>query len=293
MSAELFIIITIAAFLSALLYIILKFFERFNVTNIHGLTANYLTASLFSFFYTFQNNIKLLPHSSSYASFALGIGLLFICVFYTAAITAQKSGIAITSIAGKMSMVIPILFGVILYNDHITATRIIGMLVALSAVYLSSSATSNHSNTANKKNWIFPVLLFIGSGLVDTSIKAGQQYFMTEENQYLYFAFLFGSAGIFGVIASTYLFVRNRIAIQLKSILAGIILGIANFYSLVFLVKALANDGAESMMIFAISNVLVVLFSAIMGLLFFREKPHTKNLIGLVLAVIAILILTF
>ena len=292
MSAELLIIIAIASLLSALLYIILKFFERFQVTNIHGLTANYLTASLFSFFYTFKTNLQLLPHSSSYAGFALGIGLLFICVFYTAAITAQKSGIAITSIAGKMSMVIPILFGYFLYNDQLTMARIAGILLALTAVYLSSSPSNNDSANSSKKNWLFPLLLFIGSGLVDTSIKAGQHYFMTEENQYLYFAFLFGSAGVFGIILTATMYIRSRIKIKLKSIIAGFILGIANFYSLVFLVKALSDDSAESMLIFSISNVLVVLFSAILGLLIFKEKPHKKNLIGLLLAVGAIIILT-
>jgi hypothetical protein len=292
MSAELLIIIAIASTLSALLYIILKFFERFNVTNIHGLTANYLTASLFSFFYTFKTNLHLLPHSSSYAGFAFGIGLLFICVFYTAAITAQKSGIAITSIAGKMSMVIPILFGYFLYNDKLTLLRIIGISLALFAVYLSSSPSKKDDGKTSNKNWLFPLLLFIGSGLVDTSIKAGQHYYMTTENQYLYFAFLFGSAGLFGVITTSYLYIKSRIKVHLKSIIAGFILGIANFYSLVFLVKALADDKAESMLVFAISNVLVVLFSAILGLIIFKEKPHTKNLIGLALAVCAIIILT-
>lgn len=292
MSAELLIIIAIASLLSAILYIILKFFERFQVTNIHGLTANYLTASLFSFFYTFKTNLTLLPHSSSYAGFALGIGLLFICVFYTAAITAQKSGIAITSIAGKMSMVIPIVFGFILYDDNITVLRITGILLALSAVYLSSSSSDGATTNTSKKNWLFPLLLFIGSGLVDTSIKAGQHYFMTEENQYLYFAFLFGSAGVFGIAMTTYMYIRNKIKVKLKSIIAGFILGIANFYSLVFLVKALSDDSAESMLIFSISNVLVVLFSAVLGLLIFKEKPHKKNIIGLLLAIGAIIILT-
>ncbi|MFM2156448.1 MAG: hypothetical protein RL516_1197 [Bacteroidota bacterium] len=292
MPVSLLIIIITASLLSALLYIILKYFERFNVNNIHGLTANYLTASLFSFFFNCKENIQLFPHSSSYAGFALGIGLLFICVFYTAALTAQKSGIAITSIAGKMSMVIPIIFGYFLYGDQLTTMRIFGILIALFAVYLSSSPSENASEEPKKKNWIFPLLLFIGSGLVDASIKAGQHYYMTEENQYLYFSFLFGSAGIFGITLTTIMYAKKRIKVKLNSIIAGFILGIANFYSLFFLVKALSDDKAESMLIFSISNVLVVLFSAVLGLIIFKERPHKKNIIGLLLAIGAIIILT-
>jgi len=74
MSVSLLIIIIIASILSSLLYIILKYFEKFNVNNIHGLTANYVTASLFSFFFNYKANIQLFPHSSSYAGFAFGIG---------------------------------------------------------------------------------------------------------------------------------------------------------------------------------------------------------------------------
>lgn len=292
MSVSLLIIIIIASILSSLLYIILKYFEKFNVNNIHGLTANYVTASLFSFFFNYNANIQLFPHSSSYAGFAFGIGLLFICVFYTAALTAQKSGIAITSIAGKMSMVIPIIFGYFLYGDQLTTMRIVGILIALFAVYLSSSPSETTSEEPTKKNWIFPLLLFIGSGLVDASIKAGQHYYMTEENQYLYFAFLFGSAGIFGITLTIIMYAKNRIKVKLNSIIAGFILGIANFYSLFFLVKALSDDKAESMLIFSISNVLVVLFSAILGLVIFKERPHKKNIIGLLLAIGAIIILT-
>jgi drug/metabolite transporter (DMT)-like permease len=134
--------------------------------------------------------------------------------------------------------------------------------------------------------------LFIGSGLVDASIKAGQHYYMTEENQYLYFSFLFGSAGIFGITLTTIMYAKKRIKVKLNSIIAGFILGIANFYSLFFLVKALSDDKAESMLIFSISNVLVVLFSAVLGLIIFKERPHKKNIIGLLLAIGAIIILT-
>ena len=66
----------------------------------------------------------------------------------------SKSGIAITSIAGKMSMVIPIIFGYFLYGDQLTTMRIVGILIALFAVYLSSSPSENVSEEPKKKNSI-------------------------------------------------------------------------------------------------------------------------------------------
>ncbi len=293
MTLALMLNLVIASMLSALLYIFLKFFQRFGIYNLHGLMFNYITAASFAFFCDYQHNVSILPASVSFAPYALGIGLLFIMVFYTAAITAQKSGIAITSIAGKMSMVVPIIAGFILYDDQITGLRIGGMILALVAVYLSSASKKiNEDEKSHHINWLYPLLLFIGSGLVDTSIKISQYYFIRPENENLFFCFLFGSAGTFGIIATLYLYITKKIKVKLVSLIGGVILGIANYYSLVFLVRCLAAPGAESALIFAMTNMLVVVFSALAGYFIFSEKLTSSKLVGIGIALIAIFILT-
>ena len=297
MTSALLFTIFIAALLSTLLYVILKYFQRWEVYNLHGLTINYLTAASFSFLSNYTSNLQNLHEIPGFISAALVIGMLFIVVFYIAALTAQKSGVAVTSIAGKMSMVIPIIAGVGLYGDKITFVRLCGIAVAITAVVLSSIKKENSDSGTGKRKtsmlWILPVLLFFGSGMVDTCIKISQHYFITEKNQELYLAFLFGSAGFMGLTASIYQYFRNGISVKLKSIAGGAILGITNFYSLVFLIQALADPGAESSVIFAMSNVMVVLISALFAIFLFKEKLNPMNVAGLLLAVLSIYILTF
>lgn len=297
MTSALLLTIFIAALLSTLLYVILKYFQRWNVYNLHGLTFNYLTASAFSFLSNYTSNMQHLHEIPGFILAALFIGMLFIVVFYIAALTAQKSGVAVTSIAGKMSMVIPIIAGVWLYGDQLTLLRITGITVAIAAVILSSykkdTAAEKSSHGKATLLWILPVLLFIGSGLVDTCIKISQHYFINENNQELYLVFLFGSAGCMGLFASLYQYFKNGIRVQFQSAAGGILLGITNFYSLVFLIKALANPGSESSVVFALSNVMVVLISALFAIFVFREKLNPLNIAGLLLAVLSIYILTF
>jgi len=294
MTADLLIQLVIASILSSLLYVILKFFDRFKIYNLHGLTFNYITASSFSFFANYEGNKVLLPTVSNFGSFALVVGLMFIIVFYVAALTAQKAGISVTSIAGKMSMIIPITAGFFLYGDHITGLRIAGMVMALIAVYLSSvKSKTDESEHIDKRVWIYPVLLFIGSGMVDTSIKISEHYFITPENQNLFFCCLFGAAGIFGSISTLYQLIVKKVKIELKSAIGGIILGIVNYYSLVFLVNCLATKGAESALIFAMVNMLVVFFSAVLAFFIFKERPTKLNLAGMLIALIAILVLSY
>jgi drug/metabolite transporter (DMT)-like permease len=296
MTASLFITLLIASLLSALLYVILKYFQKWNIYNLHGLTFNYITAATFSFFSNFEENSALLPQVPDFLPFTILIGCLFISVFYIAALTAQKCGIAVTSIAGKMSMVVPITMSFWLYGDKITIIKVIGILLALTAVVLSSirkeNKTESTTATASKWLWILPVLLFAGSGIVDSSISISQHYFIDEKNQDIFMAFLFGSAGLIGAIASIYKRYKDGVRVEMKSIGAGVFLGITNYYSLDFLLRALAAEGAESSVVFALCNVLVVLISSLFAITLFKEKLSKANFGGLALAIISILLLS-
>lgn len=298
MEAGTLLMIFLAALFSALLYVILKYFQRFNVYNLHGLTVNYITASGLSYLYYTIGPYAGEAQASDFAGYALLIGVLFITVFYIAALTAQKAGVAATSIAGKMSMVIPILAGIWLYSEKLDLLKSTGIIFALLAVYLSSSkpgskGDKHKKSSAEKQVWIFPVLLFIGSGLVDTSIKLSEHYFITESNKPLFLACLFGSAGAAGIAAT--LFQRFGPAskkITGTSIAGGIILGTVNYYSLEFLINVLETPGLSSALAFAIVNVVVVLMSTFFAVALFREPLSKSNIAGLILSVITIIILS-
>ena len=54
------------------------------------------------------------------------------------AITTQRSGLSVVSVATKMSVVIPVLFGLIYYKESLGFFKLLGISLALIAVYLSS-----------------------------------------------------------------------------------------------------------------------------------------------------------
>jgi len=293
MNPDMIFNLVLASFLSALLYVILKSFQHFKINNLQGLSFNYLTASSFAFFSNYQENMTCFQECEPMFIYALAIGSLFISVFYIAALTAQHAGITATSIAGKMSMVIPILFGIWYFNDKITLLKILGIITALAAVVLSTIKKEKDPNHHLKTKLILllPVLLFFGSGLVDTCIKLSEYYIIKPGNQDLFLCFLFGSAGILGFSAAVITSIKNKISWKLNSLIGGIILGITNYYSLVFLLNFLASPGLESSIAFAMTNVLVVLFSSVLGILIFKERLSKMNMAGLALAIVSILIL--
>lgn len=279
----------LTALTAALLYVILKYFTRFNINHLHALSFNYLTAALISFCLNFTQSVNAISSFNEILLPCLSTGLLFILVFYTAAQTTAKHGLAITSIAAKTSMVIPITAGFILYHESVTLLKLIGIALALFAVYVSNYKSEKKSKI---QFMLLPVLLFIGSGFVDTSVKLAQYYFITDLNRQLFICSCFGFAGIFGLVATSYQFKTKKIKLTLRSVIAGIILGAVNYFSLDFLIRCLAVPGVESSTVFALLNMMVILLSALFAFTLFKEQPNKSNISGIVLAIIAIAVLS-
>ena len=160
------------------------------------------------------------------------------------ALTAQRNGVSVVSVAGKMSVVIPVIFGVVLYDESLSALKIFGIILAVVAVYLAS--VKDDLKKHEKAGLLLPIILFLGSGAIDTTLKYVEINFVAENEVSLFSGSLFGFAAFFGLIILGIKTIKKPEPFGLKNIIAGIVLGIPNYYSIVFLIKALQIKGIES-----------------------------------------------
>jgi drug/metabolite transporter (DMT)-like permease len=202
--------------------------------------------------------------------------------------TAQINGVSVASVAGKMSVVIPVFFGVFLYDESVTFLKILGIFIALIAVYLAS--VKEEKSSFKNAGLLFPVLLFLGSGIIDTTLKFVEVSYVEKEDVSVFSGSLFGFAAFFGLVILLIKSIKKRTPFGIKNIVAGIILGIPNYYSIIFLIKALQTDGFESSTLFTINNVGIVIVSTLVGILLFKEHFSLKNKIGVGLSIIGIVI---
>jgi drug/metabolite transporter (DMT)-like permease len=207
------------------------------------------------------------------------------------AITAQKNGLSVVSVASKMSVIIPILVGVILYNEQLSYLQIIGILLALLSVYLSS--VKKGEKAKKSKAIVFPFLVFLGSGIIDSSIKYFEKFYLNEDLIALFSSTIFFFAAIFGLLWILGIKKQNLRAFSLRNLSAGVILGVVNYYSIYFLIRALKLDWLNSATIFTINNVAIVAVSCIVGYLMFKEPISRLNLTGIILALLSIYLISF
>ncbi len=287
-----YLILTIIS--STGLLIILKSFYYWKVNTLHGIIFNYWTATTLSFLIAPSSIINNLHQLNDLWYVAGTIGFLFIIVFYITGRTTQQLGVGVASVASKMSMVIPIAAGLILYNETMGLQKMSGILLAIPAVILVSRPSVKQEGVQFRWSEIWlPVLLFLGAGLVDTAIKFAQFTYMNEDNTQLVIMSIFASAGIIGIIILLYEVLFQKKKLLWRSVVGGLLLGTTNYLSLFFLLKCLEDPASESSTVFAYVNIGVVITSFLTGLFLFSEKAEKNKIIGVVLSLIAIAVLSY
>ena len=274
---------------SSFIFVLFKLFKKFDLNTFQAIVFNYFIACTVGFFvFIKETDITQIPLKPWFSG-TLILGVLFILVFYLAAITTQRSGLSVVSVATKMSVAIPVLFGILYFKESSGIIKIIGIVLALAAVYLTS-LKSRKGIAIKKENLIFPILVFLGSGIIDTSLKFLESSYVNKTDVALFSTTIFFAAGTIGTGVLVVQGFMGTLRITGKNILGGIALGVPNFFSIYFLVMALRSEGFESSSIFTINNVAIVLVSTLLGIALFRERLIPKNWVGIALAIISILL---
>jgi drug/metabolite transporter (DMT)-like permease len=281
--------------LNAYLFVAFKIFERYGVDNLQAIVFNYcvcvITGSVFAGHFPIGSRSLQQP----WIYWALGMGAAFISIFNLIAYCTREDGITTTTIANKLSMVIPVAFALWLYGDRMSVCKGLGILLAAPAVYLSSRA---HKEGKKKQNLWIAALLFISSGLLDTLVNyIAHQYFTTndpqadEHGQTIYLIHAFGSAATIGLVAVSYLLITGRRRFAWKNVVAGLTLGVPNFFSIYFLMRLLQTHFLPGSAAIPVNNIGIVLVASMTAMLFFKEKARAQRIIGMVLSVVAILLI--
>ena len=136
------------------------------------------------------------------------------------------------------------------------------------------------------------VILFFGSGLLDLHLNYAQKVALTNLSPSLFTAFGFGLAGCIGLVVYIIQGIRSSYKpVRAKNIIAGVTLGIPNFYSIYFILKSYRTLNWQDSSVLAVANVSIVILSVFVGLLVFKEQVNKIKIAGIFSALLAITLL--
>ncbi len=288
----------ITAVLFVLLMVITRFFAHFKITTLQAITFNYITVSVVGLLFSdWQDFPQIMPLIGNWLPQSAAMGVLFVGAFYLTGLATQKIGITTTALSVRTSLMIPVLFSLFVFKNMSKTFDFWnygGLFLALFAIFLSVYRKTDAVEKQQAENrYLLPLLIFVSSGFVDTAFNYANMLFQTEAEAKIFPVFLTFFAFLSGFSMVLYQFFAKKQPIRFRNILAGILLGVPNYFSFYFFFKTISafqNDGA---FLFPIFNISVILLSTFVGLLFFRERLIGLNWIGIGWAILAIVMIAY
>lgn len=267
---------------------VFKYFEKYKVVTLNAIVVNYIIAGGLSFIFQGETISVTEAIKAPWFELSLILGLLFISLFNLMAYSSQKIGVASTSIANKVTFVVPTLLWIYFYEESNSWLKTGGILLAIVSVLLTGEKSKS---TSSSKSLGLILILFIGGGLLDTCLSYAQQELVPSTDTSLFFGYLFLFAFLFGLLFLIIQKLKGGTWPSKRDCLWGVILGIPNYFSMYLFLRSL--EGIPTSTAFPVANMGVILGSTLLSMLLFKERLSKRKTIALSLSILAILVISF
>ncbi|WP_430612974.1 EamA family transporter [Flavobacterium sp. JP2137] len=253
-------------------------------TNIFQLVSvNYLVALLLCYL-LFPIDLSAIPSDLPWLVL-IPLSLLLPTIFVVLFHAVNLVGIVKTDIAQRLSLVIPILAAISIFGEQISTLKYVGLGFGLLAIYFTLSKRET-AEVSHKNAGLFPLLVFIGFGVIDVLFKQIALYTALPYTTSLFFVFVL--ALVVSLLINAYRMLVKSDVLSVKNLYFGIPLGLLNFSNIYFYLKAHRLFADNPTTVFAMMNFGVILLGTLIGVLFFKERLSRKNIWGLGMAIAAI-----
>lgn len=281
----LFVLISVIC--SVTVSVIIKLARRYSINVTQMIAWNYPVAVVLNYFF-YKPKVEFQVLNNENWKLYLLLGLLLPSIFLAIAASIRYTGIVRTEIAQRISILIPLIAAFLIFHENPTTQSIIGIAIGIVAVLCSFNWKGDNKVEAGYKYWLYPLIIFLGMGLIDILFKQVAQL-ETAYTSSIFFIFLIA-------LSVSFLYVFGRVAskkerLSLGSAIWGISLGLFNFGNILFYMKAHKAIPDNPSVVFTAMNIGVIALGALIGILLFREKLSMLNKIAILLAVLSILII--
>lgn len=247
--------------------------------------------------------------SGELLSLGVGTGVVLIAGFFVLAWATEVAGMSLAIGVMRVSVVVPFLASWGVWGEVPTIAQGLGMILAMVAFFLlahqrsapepmPAGAPSPREPTTvteavpSSIDWHAAgvlALTFCCGGAVDVSMKAFEEGFGAENSRVLFLLLAFGVAFLVGAVIVVRRGLRQGKWPTAQTLGWGVLLGIVNYGSLEFLLRAI--EALPGPFVFPANNIAIMVVAALLGVTFWGERLSRPNRAGLALACVALLLL--
>lgn len=272
---------------SVMVSVFLKLTRRWGVDVAQAIATGYVAASALCLLLLRPSLESLAAQSPMGWGVLLMLGVLLPSVFLVMAAAVRHAGIIRSDTAQRLSLVIPLAAAFLIFNESVVPKKLAGIGLALLALGCLVQRQPEDAVVVEGDRRAFFALLgvWVGYGVIDILFKQmarlGAGFSST-----LFLSFVLAGALIFG-----WLWGRRRTQWSRRSLGAGLLLGALNFGNIFFYIRAHQLFPDQPTLVFAAMNIGVISLGALVGAGFFRERLSRVNMLGILLAIVAIVLL--
>ena len=275
---------------SSLVSIAMRVGEGRAKNNIGMLSVNYFICMILSIIYVGLGNLF---QTGEGLGTAIGLGTIN-GFFYISSLvlfqnSVKKNGVVLSSIFMKLGIMMPLVISIVLFKEMPTVIQMFGFVIAIIAIVLINLKGKNiNSESAERTELgiakVGLILVLIGCGMSDGMSKVYQEL-GTDEFEELFLVFTFVIAFLFSLL----LIRVKKQKITKSELFYGAVLGIPNYFSARFLLKALGEIPAVvAYPTFSIGTIAVITLT---GVIVFKEKITKLQIFAIGLITIAVVLL--
>ena len=266
---------------SAMVSIFMRLSEEKITHNIAMLVMNYLMCSVLSAVYAgIGSLLDLGPQLYITAGMGVFNGVMYLVSFVLLQVNVRRNGVVLSSTFMKLGLLVTMVVSVCIYREVPTAVQVIGFVLAVAAIILINYRKEQTS--AGFKSGL--ILLLLCGGMADAMSKIFEESGVPGMgDQFLFFTF-FAALGLCFAL----MLLKGQKPGKWE-MLFGLLIGIPNFFSSKFLLRALAAVPAViAYPVYSVAGILVVTTA---GVLLFRERLEKRQWIALGMILVALALL--
>ena len=281
LSGPMYLVLAILS--SAAMTLFLKGFRADDTNRYAIILGNYVTCVIVGFL-MLKEKASILHPMKPTLLFGVICGILFVFTLVMMQRSIEKNGAILSSAFSKLGLIIPLIMSIAFFGEKPKTLQYIGIAVVLLAVLII-----NGKQEKGRKIYPFLLLLvLLGGGFADGMAKIFDRFGDRTQDK-LYILIVFFAAGVITLVLLLTEYKKTGKAGQLKDYLAGIAVGIPNYFSASLLLKSLSTIPA--FIVYPVFSVGTILFITLVSILVFKEKPTKLQWAGLALIAAALVLL--
>lgn len=207
---------------------------------------------------------------------------------------ALKSGalFILTTLFSSISIIIPNTASIFMFDERLSLPQWIAMIALVYSAYLLLGCSREACKTFSLKSILFLTGIFIAEGLTMLSSKAYAAY-APQADAAFYTSFAFGTAFLLtGIMSALQIRKTNS---SLSSVMnkqlcvAGLVLSAMLF--IIMYLSTIAAALVPAVILYSVVSGGSLIISLLTARIFFKEPVTKKNIVGLIIAILALIVI--